>query len=44
MKIAKPDARVQAIWTCERGRLRAKILIAPTVPPSLQTVDWDKMN
>lgn len=34
----------EAIWTCERGRLRAKMLPAPTTRPSLQTLDWDKMN
>ena len=34
----------EAIWTCERGRLRAKMLLAPTVRPSLQTLEWERMN
>lgn len=34
----------EAIWTCERGRLRARMLVAPTLQPSLQMLDWDKMN
>jgi len=36
--------RGEAIWTCEHGRLRATIFLAPTVQPSLQTLDWEKVK
>lgn len=34
----------EAIWVCDRGRLRAKMLLAPTVRPSVQNLDLERMN
>jgi CubicO group peptidase (beta-lactamase class C family) len=34
----------EAVWRCERGRLRARLLLAPTVQPSLQVLDFAKVE
>jgi CubicO group peptidase (beta-lactamase class C family) len=31
----------EAIWKCEKGRLRAQMLLAPTARPGLQTLEFD---
>lgn len=37
-------AQAQAVWTCERGRLRARMLLAPTTPPTLQALNFDRLD
>ena len=34
----------EAVWRCERGRLRARLLLAPTERPALQVLDFSKLD
>jgi serine-type D-Ala-D-Ala carboxypeptidase/endopeptidase len=33
-----------AVWRCERGRLQARLLLAPTTPPTLQVLEFSKAD
>jgi CubicO group peptidase (beta-lactamase class C family) len=32
----------EAVWACDRGRLRARLLLAPTAQPSLQSLEFSR--
>lgn len=41
---AQTRTQGEAFWRCERGGLRARMLLAPTVQPSLQQLDFAKVD
>lgn len=32
----------EAVWACDRGRLRARLLLAPTARASLQALEFSR--